>query len=270
MQLTSSQVDESLRAIQTIFRQVRPLVLAGAGKAVHTTKHDGSPVTDIDVSVENTLLTELERLFPGMAVYGEETGYADNLTGDFWLVDPIDGSKSFLEGIPAYTGMAVLIQDGEATASVIYNYQENDMYVAKKSKGAFKNDTERLDLTKTPLPTRAFCRERLVDAANDMLAETGVVCEAGPSGAGYGFSEVADGRLAARLNFPYVPGGGYPHDFAPGALLVREARGAIVPVEDGPYTYHTRSFVACHPKLEATVRKHVKELRRQEVQTAAH
>jgi fructose-1,6-bisphosphatase/inositol monophosphatase family enzyme len=270
MQLTPKQVNESFAAIQACFRQLRPQFLAGAGKTAHTDKHDGayvSPVTDIDVEAEKVLLGELAHQFPGMPVYGEESGYADDLTGDFWLIDPLDGTKSFIHNIPAYTSMAVLIQDGVATRCVIYNHHDDEMFTAQKGKGAYKNDT-RLDLGSTPLPTSAFCRSRLLEAVNEILKPANVVCEAGPTGAGYGFSMVATGRVAARFNFPHVPGGGYAHDFAPGALLVQEAGGAIVPIDSGTYTYKTRSFVACHPQLKHLVLEHAKQLRDAELQTA--
>jgi|ADGO01.1.fsa_nt_gi Inositol monophosphatase family. len=137
-----------------------------------------------------------------------------------------------------------------------------------KDGGAFKNG-QRLDLANAPLPKVAYCRERLAGAITGMLRPLGVSCEPGPTGAGYGFGLVADGRIAARFNFPHYPGGGYVHDYAPGALLVREAGGKVISVEEnGDYTYRTRSFVACHPALETLVRQHAAELRQLEIETA--
>lgn len=265
--MTPAQIDRSLQIVQDIFLQFRPRVQAAAGNIAHTAKDDGSPTTDLDIEIENTVIGELTRQFPEVPAYGEESGYQEDQDGTLWLVDPLDGTKSFIAGIPGYTSMAVLIQNHEAVASVIYNPHSDELYVAKKGQGALKNG-KRLDLSKIPLPRLAYGRERLIDGINDMLQPMSVRCEAGPSGAGYGFGLVADGRLAARFNFPHQPGGGNIHDYTPGALLVREAGGVIVSVEGSEYTYKTRSFVACHPALESLVRNNAKKLRELEMQTA--
>lgn len=266
--LAPGEIARQVAAMQDIFRSLGPRIVAAAGKTAHTTKSDDSPVTELDVEIERTITSDFKRQFPDTPMYGEESGYTDDLTGAFWLIDPIDGTKSFLVDTAGYTTMAVFIQNEEAVACVIYDPRADAMYVAQKDGGAFKNG-QRLDLGGTPLPQIAYGRERLLDAINDMLKPVGVTCEPGPSGSGYGFSQVADGRIAARFNLPHQPGGGHPHDYAPGALLVREAGGKVISLEeDGVYTYRTRSFVACHPALEALVREHAKQLRELEIRTA--
>jgi fructose-1,6-bisphosphatase/inositol monophosphatase family enzyme len=255
--LTPEAIDGSLQVVQDVFKRFRPVVLERAGKVSHTDKQDGSPVTDTDMEIEVALQAELARRFPGMPVFGEETGYGKDLPAAFWLLDPIDGTKSFIEGIPAFTGMAVLIQGGEAIASVIYNPSLDDMYIAQKGMGAYKNVT-RLDLSKVPLPRVALCKDEFADEINSMLKPKGIVCEQTPPGGGFGFTMVLDGQAAARFN---LHSGGYTHDYAPGALLVREAGGVLLPVLDDVYTYETRSFVACHPELESTIRPHLARLR---------
>lgn len=267
MLLTPDQINDSFEAIQALFRQVRPIILENAGKVAHTDKDDGTPSTDIDIQVEKIILAELTRKFPDMPFLSEEAGYDDVHAGAAWLIDPIDGTKSFIQNIPAFTCMAVLIQNDEIISSIIYNPSTDTMYTARKGQGAYK-DNERLDLKSMPLPETASCRERLVDGINELIAASGVRCEARASGAGYGFSSVADGASAARFNFPHQPGGGYIHDNAPGALLVQEAGGAIVPFDSDVFTYKTRSFVACHPELEPVVRQHAKAIRQLELETA--
>lgn len=257
-------VSAVLDVVQAAFRQVRPYIVERAGNSEHTDKGDGSPVTEADVQVEKTLLAALERRFPGMPVFGEESGYGTDLPDTFWLLDPIDGTKSFIANIPAYTSMAVLIQDSEAIASVIYNIAADDMYVAQKGKGAYKNGT-RLNLRDAPLPRTAICKGRFIDTLDVILRPKDVTCEIGAAGGGYGFAMVAEGTFAARFN---MLGGGHTHDYAPGALLVREAGGAIVPIRDDVYTYESRSFVACHPDLEAVLRPEAHRLRALEIELA--
>jgi fructose-1,6-bisphosphatase/inositol monophosphatase family enzyme len=266
--LAPEEITHQVDAMLEIFRRLGQRIAAAAGKTAHTVKSDNSPVTELDVEIEGEIIRDFSSQFPDTPVYGEESGYQEGQEGTYWLIDPIDGTKSFLANITGYTIMAALIQNEEAVASVIYDPRDDDMYVALKGGGAFKNG-QRLDLSNAPLPKVAYGRERLVDTITEILKPLGVTCEPGPSGSGYGFALVADGRLAARFNFPYQPGGGYVHDYAPGALLVREAGGKVISVEeDGTYTYRTRSFVACHPALEEIVRQNAKHLRQVEIATA--
>lgn len=263
--LTPDEIDGSLVIIQEVFRRFRPTVLERAGKSAYISKEkDGSPVTDTDVEIEETLIAELAQRFPGVPVFGEEGGYGDALPVACWLIDPVDGTKSFIENIPTFTSMAVLIQDNEAIVSVIYNPSTDDMYVARKGQGAYKNEV-RLDLSAVPLPPVAGTKGRFIDALNTILQPKGVVCEIRSSGAGYGFAMVAEGTDAARFN---LLGGGYPHDYATGALLVQEAGGVLLPIADDVYTYETRSFIACHPELESTLRPQIQAIRKLEIELA--
>jgi len=262
--LLPEEIERALTVLQQAFRQVRPLILERAGKVTFTDKQDGSPVTDTDVEVEKVILAAMAHDFPDVPIYGEEGGYNDDMTGAFWLVDPIDGTQSFIDNIPAFTSMAVLIQGGEAVASVIYNPSTDEMYTAQKNGGAYKNGV-RLDLSVVPLPGVAFCKARFSEALNSMLQPSGVVCDIGVKGGGYGFTMVADGKAAARFN---MLGGGYIHDYAPGALLVREAGGVLLPIQEDVYTYKTKSFAACHPDLEPVLRPHLLELRALETKMA--
>jgi len=195
-------------------------------------------------------------------VYGEESGYDEHaLPPVCWLIDPIDGTKSFIENIPAFTSMAVLIQDGEITAAVIYNISTDVLYTARLGHGTYK-DGKKIDLATMPLPDTAWCKEDLIASLDAVVGPLGVHCSTAPAGGGYGLSTVTDGTAAARF---CLRSGGYVHDYAPGVLLIREAGVAIIPVKEDKYTYHTRSFVACHPMLAQTIRDHLAEIRALEV-----
>lgn len=256
-------VEGSLAIVQEVFRQYGPVIVARAGKSESVNfKEDSSPVTETDIEVEEALQAALARRFPDLLVFGEETGYPDVLPPAFWMVDPIDGTKSFIENVPTFTSMAALVKDGRAVASVIYNPSNGDMFVAEEGKGTYKNGT-RLDLAVLPLPGIALCKEQFIDELNGMLRPKQVVCQESPTGGGYGFTMVLDGLAAARFQ---LKGRGYIHDYAPGALLVREAGGEILPIVDDVYTYELCSFVACHPELSETVRPHLARLRALEME----
>jgi fructose-1,6-bisphosphatase/inositol monophosphatase family enzyme len=131
------------------------------------------------------------------------------------------------------------------------------MYTAQLGKGTYKNG-ERIRLTTKPLPPVALCKGVFIDELDTMLKPAGVTCQEAPTGGGFGFTMVLDGLAAARFN---MHSGGYTHDYAPGGLLVREAGGVLLPIAEDEYTFETRSFVACHPGLAATIRPHLPRLR---------
>ncbi|MGZ4618899.1 MAG: inositol monophosphatase family protein [Frankiaceae bacterium] len=83
-----------------------------------TTKPDSTPVTDADAAVETALRRMLARYRPGDAVLGEE----DGLRGDShrrWVIDPIDGTKNFLRGMPVWATLVALETEGEVVAGMV-------------------------------------------------------------------------------------------------------------------------------------------------------
>jgi len=251
-------ISGSLETVQSVFRSFRTTVLERAGNSEYISKQgDGSPVTASDMEIEVATQTALKQLYPDMPVYGEETGYGGTMPSTYWLIDPIDGTKAFIEGTPTFTCMAVLIGNGEAIASVIYNPSSDDAYTAILGEGAYKNGA-RIDLSTMPLPHEALCKGEFIPALDPLLEPAGVSCKEAPTGGGFGFTMVLDGLAAARFN---MHSGGYTHDYAPGGLLVREAGGVLLPILEDEYTFETRSFVACHPSLEAILRPRLGQLR---------
>ena len=166
-----------------------------------------------------------------------------------------------MENIPTFTAMAALIVDGSTRACIIYNYSTDDLFIAQKDKGAYKNDGK-LSLKEKPLPHVALCKGRHINPLNSILNDKKIGCEIAPSGGGYGFTAVADGLFAARFQ---LHSRGYIHDYAPGVLLVQEAGGCIIPIKDKEYTYKSKSFVACHPELEDIVRTNIDAIRELEI-----
>lgn len=271
--LSQETIEESSALVQSTFRSYRSRILDHAGNIAFTDKYDGSPVTEMDIEVEKALQTAMQREFPDLPVIGEETGYEDrNFPPHCWLVDPIDGTKAFIENKPTFTSMAALILNDEAIAAVIYNPSTDDMYVAQKGRGTYKNG-QRIDLAATTLPKVAMSKRQFIPALDILLQSAGVTCEPAPSGGGYGFITVLEGRNAARLN---LKSRGSTHDYAPGGLLIQEANGVIVPVleDDGSdateYTFRSKCFVTCHPALAPFILEHTEEIRELERQSRSN
>jgi len=75
-------------------------------------KADSTPVTDVDIAAEKAIRAVLEEATPDAAFFGEETGHTRGQGRLRWLVDPIDGTKSFVRGLPFYSTQIALEIDG--------------------------------------------------------------------------------------------------------------------------------------------------------------
>jgi len=85
------------------------------------TKPDLSPVTDADKAVENAIRNEISKVRTDDLVVGEEFGSPESLSGKYyWVIDPIDGTKNYLRGVPTWATLIGLIApDGEVVVGVV-------------------------------------------------------------------------------------------------------------------------------------------------------
>jgi histidinol-phosphatase len=83
------------------------------------TKADNSPVTIADRAAEEALRKLMEKHTPGYGVIGEEFGTAAGSTDREWVVDPIDGTKAFIHGVPLFGTLLALLEKGKPVVGVI-------------------------------------------------------------------------------------------------------------------------------------------------------
>lgn len=102
------------------------------------TKSDNSPVTEADKRAETIIRKAIGAAFPGESILGEEQG----LTGhgsSRWIIDPIDGTKSFVSGVPLYSTLLSYEEDGEPILGICYFPALDEMLFAERGSGAFFN-----------------------------------------------------------------------------------------------------------------------------------
>jgi histidinol-phosphatase len=100
-------------------------------------KPDLTPVTEADRAAERALRARIEAERPGDGVLGEEYGETTGTGGRRWILDPIDGTKSFVRGIPAWGTLIALEHDGEIVVGVVAAPALHRRWWAARGEGAF-------------------------------------------------------------------------------------------------------------------------------------
>lgn len=186
-------------------------------------KDDGSPVTVADTEAELLIRNAIREAFPNDAILGEEFGTETEqaTSGREWVIDPIDGTKSFTAGVPLYANLLAVIDDGKPALGVINLPAVTEMVSAVVGGGTHCNGE----------PCRVTTRRELDGAyamtsgvrywphgALDKLADLGVILRTW--GDAYGYALVATGRADAMID-PLAN----KWDVAPISVILREAGG---------------------------------------------
>ncbi|MDX1971224.1 MAG: inositol monophosphatase family protein [Candidatus Sumerlaeia bacterium] len=192
-------------------------------------KEDGTPVTIADRNAEQIIRKMIEEKYPDHGIHGEEFGIKDPRNGSpyQWFIDPIDGTKSFIHGVPFYTTLLGLLRDGECVVGVIECTPLAEQVSAAKGLGATLNGrptrvSETKDLSKavvlTTDPRRLYNK-----SPRQGWQEIWENC-AYPRcwGDAYGHLMVATGRADIMLD-PISA----PYDVSPMPIIMKEAGGAF-------------------------------------------
>ena len=105
-----------------------------------TTKADATPVTEADVRSEEAIRAILTERFPSYGFYGEETGQHAMNAENVWLVDPIDGTKSFVRECPFFSTQIALMRAGRMVLGVSSAPAYDELAWAEEGEGAWLND----------------------------------------------------------------------------------------------------------------------------------
>ena len=207
-------------------------------------KADGSPVTAADRAAEEIILDHLRRAYPSVPVLAEEecaAGRIPELGDRYFCVDPLDGTKGFIERTGEFTVNIALIEKGVPNAGVIYVPVTGALYYGARSEGAFKAE----EGDAVPIRTREPEPGRLVGIGSRNHAAAGTaernarlgIAEYVPSGSSLKFCLIAEG--SADVYPRYGPTSEW--DTAAGQAVLEAAGGRVLALdgdrEAGPLRY---------------------------------
>lgn len=235
---------------EDVARSVGPRLREGHGAAAVVAEKSEFPsdiVTLFDTEAEERIAAGLAEFDAGIGFYGEESGRSGS-TETFWLVDPIDGTGHFMRGLPFSTTMICLIDGGEPVVSAIYDFVSDQMYSAATGAGATR-DGMPISVSNRGLKDAYLAVEMNLSVAGNPELLRRLQLTTPPvnqCNCGWDFTRSAAGQLDGRL---MKDAWGHVWDFAPGALLVREAGGVVANLGKTTYDYTDMDFMAVGPQL---------------------
>jgi fructose-1,6-bisphosphatase/inositol monophosphatase family enzyme len=125
-----------------IARQAGEIALRYWGSGIgFESKPDDSPVTVADRETEQAIARLVEERFPADGLLGEEGARKDSANGRRWIIDPVDGTRDFVRGNPAWAVLLGFEAAGEVEAGFAYLPAMDQMFCAARGEGAFLNDS---------------------------------------------------------------------------------------------------------------------------------
>lgn len=242
-QPTTHELQNYLKAAENIVQESTALVLSFDPSGISTrAKPDGSPVTEVDFAVEDLIRSRLKSTFPDHGILGEERTEIASHSGFQWIIDPIDGTRSFSHRIPLYGTLLALRHEGRSVVGAIALPALNLTYVGALGLGAYRNGKRiQMSAVEPPLPIeheiiaigdrRQFvsCGQTAVfDSLMHSAPTVRTYCDC------FGHALAIDGSVGAMVDY-----GVCVWDMAATEILVREAGGQFAHVSTGAPGTHT-------------------------------
>jgi myo-inositol-1(or 4)-monophosphatase len=210
-------------------------------------------VSEVDRDAEAVIIEALHKAFPDHGIRGEEHGQSYP-EGEFnWIIDPLDGTLNYLQGIPHFCISIAAMKGNRVEHGVIVDPTRNEEFVASRGSGAQLNG-KRIRVTRTVKVENAVLSTGIPPGsiASELDAYMRILSR-------FTGEAKAVRRLgSAALDLAYVAAGRFdgffepglkPWDIAAGVLLVREAGGFIGDFAGGDKFFESGDIVAANPKL---------------------
>jgi histidinol-phosphatase len=220
-----------------------------------TTKADATPVTEADVRAEEAIREVLASRFPSYGFYGEETGQHAMDAENVWLVDPIDGTKSFVRECPFFSTQIALMREGSFVLGVSSAPAYGELAWAEEGGGAFLNDkpirvSKVGDLAGSIISTgnlKTLARSDAWSRFGNLIGRVSRV---------RGYGDFVHYHLLARGSLDVViESDVHILDIAALTVIVREAGGIFTDLRGGPVGLATTTVLATNGALHAVVQR---------------
>ena len=208
-------------------------------------------VTDVDLAAEKAILDLVRAEFPDFSILSEESDPIHTGSPYTWVVDPIDGTRNFAEGIPHFCVVVALAKGDQMLVGVTYDPLKEELFTAQQGQGAFLNGnpmsvSNRQEVADSILGFDLGYVDEKAGTALDMMRSLwpGLQSMRLMGSAALGLAYAAAGRIDLYFHHSLSP-----WDIASGLLLAREAGGEVVDRQGKPAGLYTPSVIASSPRL---------------------
>ena len=251
---SESKYQEELAAAELAAREAGVAVMRlFKGKFEVHEKSKNNPVTTADLEANRVIRDHVLTTFPKDGWLSEEDSDGSHRLSvpRVWVVDPIDGTKEFIEGVPQFAISIALVVDGRPKVAVVFNPAKKRFYKAVAAQGAYLNDeairvSPRADIDGASLLVSRSEPQKKFQVFVDR-------CDIKPVGSiAYRLAKVAGGDGDGTLTFRTI----HEWDICAGVLMVEAAGGVVVDGDGKPMTFNRqlpkhRGVVAANAGLAA-------------------
>ncbi len=242
-----------MKTIETVIKEAVSL-LKDAGEMLLYNMHDkkviskagtANFVTEIDIKVQERVVSGLNQIIPESNIIAEETNENEFSLGKYtWILDPVDGTTNLMYGFK-YSAIALgLVVDGIPYAGIVYNPYLNEIFTAQKGKGAFVND-QQIRVTQSRMlsdslitfGTSPYDREK-ADETFRITKNVFLKCRdvRRTGSAALDICNVAAGRMDGFYEMELQP-----WDYAGAAIILEEAGGKITDWQGNNLNYISKT-----------------------------
>lgn len=226
----------------------------------HNIIHKGTVdlVTEMDLAAEKLIKARLAEALPDIHFFGEEEGGSDWKGNSVWIVDPLDGTTNYANGLEHFCVSIAYCENGIPKAAALVRPMSNDIYHCWKDGGAYLNGND-IHVTNETIMNQALavtgfpynrreCMDELLERLRIMLNHVQGVRRFGS--AALDLCSIAQGLLSIFWETNLKP-----WDVAAGVLLVEEAGGQITKFDGTRMSLDTGELLATNKKLHLEVVK---------------
>ena len=194
-----------------------------------------APVTRVDLAIDSFLRQEILKKFPNHSIISEEEESITGSTNFIWVIDPIDGTRQYMQGSKNFAITIAILHRKEIIIGAIYHPSENKLYLAKKGEGVFLNN-KKLEPKKTNSNICYVLKKKL---SINMDKEIGNCKESHIGTAALEFVNIATGsaKMFIYENAPIW-------DMAAGTLIVRELGGQVLTFDKKQFNLDDTNLIA--------------------------
>jgi len=250
----SRELRAALEAARAADAVIAPLYRANVAVEI---KADRSPVTEADTRAEQVIREILQRQFPDYGFYGEESGSSGTDAESIWLVDPLDGTKSFVRDTPFFSTQIALMRRGEIVLGVSSACIYGELAWAERGRGAFLNGERIRVSTRSRLDEAILSGGNLKTlAAGPQWGNYGALLQLVSRSRGYG--DFVHYHLLARGALDIVIESDVNVlDIAALSVIVTEAGGRFTDFAGRPVGLDTTMVLASNGLLHETLRAQI-------------